>query len=143
MKESYSLGFLPYICLPTVCWAWKPKIDFLCLSILSKFLVLCWRCCLTWNYKLSFLVILYWSFFCMIGAMFINKLLLVYSQLNVQVWHLTKFGLDLRMGRNDNSDQIWLTFLIIHYQFNKQGHTHDQGSMEVWGDLGAYALLWH
>lgn len=34
--------------------------------------------------------------------------------------HLAKFGPDLRVGRNDNSDRIWLTFVIIYHQISKQ-----------------------
>lgn len=33
---------------------------------------------------------------------------------------LTKFGLDLRLGWNVNSEGVKITFLIIYYQINKQ-----------------------
>lgn len=133
-------GFLPYVCLPTVCWPWKPKTDFLCLSVPSKLIALCWRCYLTRHSKPPFFIYMYMKNSLYI-ILYIYKYIYSLPDLMCKFGHLTKFGLDLRIVRNDNSDLIWLTFLIIYYQINKQGHTHDQGSMEVWRDSGPQGIL--
>lgn len=58
--------------------------------------------------------------------------------------HFIKFGPDLRTSRNDNlgGDKVHF-FLFIIKLANKQcqGHTHDQGYMEVCGNSGPQGIF--